>query len=98
MTRYHTECITIDAIQCTNQNLDEVKAFAGDAIVFEGDTHPRLRVGGGWLNYIYWGDWVAKTPTGFQVLLTRDIQEWFEEQTPEYVMREVPCAGCEAGQ
>lgn len=94
MSRFHTKCIEIDAIQCTNDNLDEVKAFAGDAIRFDGDTHPRLSVGDGWFKYVYWGDWIAKTKDGFQVLLSRDIEMWFEESGPELVVTEVPCAGC----
>jgi hypothetical protein len=76
--RYRTKRIELEAIQCTNDNRDEVDAFAGEALVY-GDDQPRLMTPGGSYQYVHWGDWIAKDANGFRVLLTRDINEWFEE-------------------
>ena len=75
--RYRTRQIELEAICCTNGNLEEVKAFAGDALIF-GDDQPRLRSSGGGYQYVHFGDWIAKDKNGFRLLITRDINEWFE--------------------
>jgi hypothetical protein len=80
MTRYRSKPMEIEAIQATNENLAEVKAFAGDAFVEDGGYgYPHLKVGGTWHKSIHWGDWVVKTENGFDLFLTRDIQSFFEE-------------------
>lgn len=75
--RYRTLPVELEAICCTNDNMEEVKAFAGDALVF-GNDQPRLRSSGGSYQYVHFGDWIAKDKNGFRLLLTRDINEWFE--------------------
>jgi hypothetical protein len=74
--RYRTLPIELEAICCTNDNMDDVKAFAGDALVLVPD--PKLKVSGGGYQYLHFGDWIAKDADGFRLLLTRDINEWFE--------------------
>lgn len=75
---YRTRPVEILAIQCTNENLKEIKTFAGDALVL-GDDRPRLRTAQGSLPYVQLGDWIAKDEHGFRHLLNRDITMWFEE-------------------
>jgi hypothetical protein len=80
MTRYRSIPIEIEAIQATNDNIAEVKAFAGDAFVEDGGYgYPHLKVQDGYHQCIYWGDWIAKDENGFRLMLTRDIQNFFEE-------------------
>jgi hypothetical protein len=80
MSRYRSIPMEIEAIQATKDNIDEVKALAGDAFVEDGGYgYPHLKVGGTWHKSIHWGDWVVKTSTGFDLFMTRDIQNFFEE-------------------
>lgn len=80
MTRYRSIPMQIEAIQATNQNIDEVKAFAGQAFVEDGGYgYPHLKVQDGYHQCINWGDWIAKDENGFRLMLTRDIQNFFEK-------------------
>lgn len=80
MTRYRSIPMEIEAIQAVNGNIDEVKAFAGDAFVEDGGYgYPHLKVQDGYHQVIHWGDWIAKDENGFRLMLTRDIQNFFEE-------------------
>lgn len=80
MTRYRSIPMEIEAIKAVNGNIDEVKAFAGDAFVEDGGYgYPHLKVQDGYHQIIHWGDWIAKDENGFRLMLTRDIQNFFEE-------------------
>jgi hypothetical protein len=75
--RYRTRQVEIEAIYCTNDNLENIKAFTGMALLL-GIDQPRLRVASGAYQYVHFGDWIAKDNDGFRVISTSELNQWFE--------------------